>query len=170
MFHSTGQNGDENAHKAWLKIWFCFMCINKELKEIKFMVEQLEKNFSKKAKFTHLILYHSWSTVIYFIQKVFLTVRTSDSAGHVWLNICAGLLVVENGWRHVTFSTFRHLTATFGCSLKIYSLFLSLVTFQYQKQGKDLEKVKQRLAEIANYVDKVHVGHMQNEGCWIWPL
>lgn len=27
--------------------------------------------------------------------------------------------------------------------------------FQFQKQGKDLEKVKQRLAEIANYVDKV---------------
>lgn len=26
---------------------------------------------------------------------------------------------------------------------------------QFQKQGKDLEKVKQRLAEIANYVDKV---------------
>lgn len=27
--------------------------------------------------------------------------------------------------------------------------------FQFQKQGRDLEKVKQRLAEIANYVDKV---------------
>lgn len=27
--------------------------------------------------------------------------------------------------------------------------------FQFQKQGKDLEKVKQRLVEIANYVDKV---------------
>lgn len=26
---------------------------------------------------------------------------------------------------------------------------------QFQKQGKDVEKVKQRLAEIANYVDKV---------------
>uniref|UniRef100_A0A8B9KDU6 Peptidase M12B domain-containing protein n=1 Tax=Astyanax mexicanus TaxID=7994 RepID=A0A8B9KDU6_ASTMX len=28
--------------------------------------------------------------------------------------------------------------------------------FQYQKQGKDVEKVKQRLAEIANYVDKFY--------------
>lgn len=27
--------------------------------------------------------------------------------------------------------------------------------FQFQKQGRDVEKVKQRLAEIANYVDKV---------------
>lgn len=26
---------------------------------------------------------------------------------------------------------------------------------QFQKQGGDVEKVKQRLAEIANYVDKV---------------
>lgn len=28
---------------------------------------------------------------------------------------------------------------------------------QFQKQGKDMEKVKQRLAEIANYVDKVTI-------------
>lgn len=27
--------------------------------------------------------------------------------------------------------------------------------FQFQKHGRDVEKVKQRLAEIANYVDKV---------------
>lgn len=27
--------------------------------------------------------------------------------------------------------------------------------FQYHKHGKDIEKVKQRMAEIANYVDKV---------------
>lgn len=30
-----------------------------------------------------------------------------------------------------------------------------VVLLQFQKQGKDMEKVKQRLAEIANYVDKV---------------
>lgn len=35
-------------------------------------------------------------------------------------------------------------------------LFL-LVWFQFQKQGKDADKVKQRLAEIANYVDKVTI-------------
>ncbi|TRY58739.1 hypothetical protein DNTS_013120, partial [Danionella cerebrum] len=29
-------------------------------------------------------------------------------------------------------------------------------SFQYQKQGKDVEKVKQRMAEIANYVDKFY--------------
>ena len=29
---------------------------------------------------------------------------------------------------------------------------------QFQKQGKDVERVKQRLVEIANYVDKVRVG------------
>lgn len=57
----------------------------------------------------------------------------------------------------MTFTAVRHSTATFGCSLKTFSLFFSLVTFQYQKQGKDLEKVKQRLAEIANYVDKVNM-------------
>lgn len=33
-----------------------------------------------------------------------------------------------------------------------YNVFLF---FQFQKQGRDVEKVKQRLAEIANYVDKV---------------
>lgn len=43
---------------------------------------------------------------------------------------------------------------TSGCSLKT---FLSSFAFQYQKQGKDVEKVKQRLAEIANYVDKVNL-------------
>lgn len=60
----------------------------------------------------------------------------------------------------MTFITDRHSTATFSCSLKTFSLFFSLVTFQYQKQGKDLEKVKQRLAEIANYVDKVNMAHI----------
>ncbi len=33
----------------------------------------------------------------------------------------------------------------------------STVVVQFQKQGKDIEKVKQRLAEIANYVDKVTI-------------
>lgn len=33
--------------------------------------------------------------------------------------------------------------------------FVFSITLQFQKQGKDVEKVKQRLAEIANYVDKV---------------
>ena len=31
----------------------------------------------------------------------------------------------------------------------------NVVCVQFQKQGKDVERVKQRLAEIANYVDKV---------------
>uniref|UniRef100_A0A8B9RFT5 ADAM metallopeptidase domain 12 n=1 Tax=Astyanax mexicanus TaxID=7994 RepID=A0A8B9RFT5_ASTMX len=35
-------------------------------------------------------------------------------------------------------------------------LTLSLSLFQFHKQGKDVEKVKQRLAEIANYVDKFY--------------
>lgn len=35
---------------------------------------------------------------------------------------------------------------------------------QFQKQGKDMEKVKQRLAEIANYVDKVRI--KSAEGTW----
>lgn len=34
---------------------------------------------------------------------------------------------------------------------------LSAAGVQFQKQGKDMEKVKQRLAEIANYVDKVTI-------------
>lgn len=36
-------------------------------------------------------------------------------------------------------------------------LLLSAAVAQFQKQGKDMEKVKQRLAEIANYVDKVTI-------------
>uniref|UniRef100_A0A673IHV0 ADAM metallopeptidase domain 12 n=1 Tax=Sinocyclocheilus rhinocerous TaxID=307959 RepID=A0A673IHV0_9TELE len=48
---------------------------------------------------------------------------------------------------------FRPMNGTFSCSLKT---FLSSFAFQYQKQGKDVEKVKQRLAEIANYVDKFY--------------
>uniref|UniRef100_A0A8C1W3Y4 ADAM metallopeptidase domain 12 n=1 Tax=Cyprinus carpio TaxID=7962 RepID=A0A8C1W3Y4_CYPCA len=53
----------------------------------------------------------------------------------------------------VTQGTCGHVNGTFGCSLKT---FLSFYIFQYQKQGKDVEKVKQRLAEIANYVDKFY--------------
>ena len=34
---------------------------------------------------------------------------------------------------------------------------LSVCVVQFQKQGKDMDKVKQRLAEIANYVDKVTI-------------
>lgn len=48
--------------------------------------------------------------------------------------------------------------------LSTINVFLCLLTsnnihpglrVQFQKQGKDVERVKQRLAEIANYVDKV---------------
>lgn len=39
---------------------------------------------------------------------------------------------------------------------------------QFQKQGKDMEKVKQRLAEIANYVDKVTIE--STEGMWCWNV
>uniref|UniRef100_A0A3B4ZKH3 Peptidase M12B domain-containing protein n=1 Tax=Stegastes partitus TaxID=144197 RepID=A0A3B4ZKH3_9TELE len=41
--------------------------------------------------------------------------------------------------------------------LALSSLSLSVHIVQFQKQGKDMEKVKQRLAEIANYVDKVTI-------------
>lgn len=40
---------------------------------------------------------------------------------------------------------------------------MHLLLFQYQKQGKDVEKVKQRLAEIANYVDKVNQSYMPTQ-------
>lgn len=39
-------------------------------------------------------------------------------------------------------------------SISLISL-MYFFPYQFQKQGKDVEKVKQRLAEIANYVDKV---------------
>jgi len=45
---------------------------------------------------------------------------------------------------------------------------LSVCVVQFQKQGKDLEKVKQRLAEIANYVDKVTIEW--NEWMWCWNV
>uniref|UniRef100_A0A8D0AKW8 ADAM metallopeptidase domain 12 n=1 Tax=Sander lucioperca TaxID=283035 RepID=A0A8D0AKW8_SANLU len=37
-----------------------------------------------------------------------------------------------------------------------FSLLYCACVVQFQKQGKDMEKVKQRLAEIANYVDKFY--------------
>lgn len=42
---------------------------------------------------------------------------------------------------------------------------LSAVLVQFQKQGKDMEKVKQRLAEIANYVDKVTIKSVIEKKC-----
>lgn len=42
---------------------------------------------------------------------------------------------------------------------------LMKVLFQFQKQGKDMEKVKQRLAEIANYVDKVTIKSTEGIQC-----
>lgn len=45
-----------------------------------------------------------------------------------------------------------------GASPFVVLVLLNLpLLFQFQKQGKDTEKVKQRLAEIANYVDKVTI-------------
>uniref|UniRef100_A0A3P8U2J9 ADAM metallopeptidase domain 12 n=1 Tax=Amphiprion percula TaxID=161767 RepID=A0A3P8U2J9_AMPPE len=41
-------------------------------------------------------------------------------------------------------------------SLSLYLLYSRSCIVQFQKQGKDMEKVKQRLAEIANYVDKFY--------------
>lgn len=44
-------------------------------------------------------------------------------------------------------------------------LILSAALVQFQKQGKDMEKVKQRLAEIANYVDKVKIKSPVEKKC-----
>lgn len=41
--------------------------------------------------------------------------------------------------------------------LLLLRFILPAAAVQFQKQGKDMEKVKQRLAEIANYVDKVTI-------------
>lgn len=46
----------------------------------------------------------------------------------------------------------------------LLALFCLACVVQFQKQGKDMEKVKQRLAEIANYVDKVTI--KSTEGMW----
>lgn len=43
----------------------------------------------------------------------------------------------------------------------LFLLALFCLSVQFQKQGKDTEKVKQRLAEIANYVDKVTIKSSQ---------
>lgn len=42
---------------------------------------------------------------------------------------------------------------------------MSAAVVQFQKQGKDMEKVKQRLAEIANYVDKVTIKSTEGMKC-----
>lgn len=42
---------------------------------------------------------------------------------------------------------------------------LAAAVVQFQKQGKDMEKVKQRLAEIANYVDKVSIQSPEGMKC-----
>uniref|UniRef100_A0AAX7VF49 ADAM metallopeptidase domain 12 n=1 Tax=Astatotilapia calliptera TaxID=8154 RepID=A0AAX7VF49_ASTCA len=59
---------------------------------------------------------------------------------------------------------FYVLEMTVSYVLMKHSQFASVISstdymhfcFQFQKQGKDLEKVKQRLVEIANYVDKFY--------------
>uniref|UniRef100_A0A3Q2Y7G3 Peptidase M12B domain-containing protein n=1 Tax=Hippocampus comes TaxID=109280 RepID=A0A3Q2Y7G3_HIPCM len=50
-------------------------------------------------------------------------------------------------WQHK-----RHIQST----TKYVELVIVADNREFQKQGKDLEKVKQRLAEIANYVDKFY--------------
>uniref|UniRef100_A0A7N6B888 ADAM metallopeptidase domain 12 n=1 Tax=Anabas testudineus TaxID=64144 RepID=A0A7N6B888_ANATE len=78
-------------------------------------------------------------TGAHFIYRVEELRLTPGACGHDFNTIC---VVMQN----------NH---TWGKMLS----FLPLITcnfFQYQKQGKDLEKVKQRLAEIANYVDKFY--------------
>lgn len=45
----------------------------------------------------------------------------------------------------------------------LLALFAAVV--QFQKHGKDMEKVKQRLAEIANYVDKVTIKSPEGLKC-----
>ena len=42
-------------------------------------------------------------------------------------------------------------------SLFLFNTANTMFCAQFQKQGKDVERVKQRLAEIANYVDKLRV-------------
>uniref|UniRef100_A0A8C8DH09 ADAM metallopeptidase domain 12 n=1 Tax=Oncorhynchus tshawytscha TaxID=74940 RepID=A0A8C8DH09_ONCTS len=44
----------------------------------------------------------------------------------------------------------------FGSTIKYVELIIVADNREFQKQGKDVEKVKQRLAEIANYVDKFY--------------
>ncbi|XP_054656771.1 disintegrin and metalloproteinase domain-containing protein 12-like isoform X2 [Dunckerocampus dactyliophorus] len=53
------------------------------------------------------------------------------------------------------FST-RHKRHTQTTTTKYVELIIVADNREFQKQGKDVEKVKQRLAEIANYVDKFY--------------
>lgn len=48
----------------------------------------------------------------------------------------------------------------------LWALFRIGCAVQFQKQGKDMERVKQRLAEIANYVDKVTIKSTERKWCW----
>lgn len=60
----------------------------------------------------------------------------------------------------MTVTTTQHMspiTRRKMINLTSLTSFSSFVWCQFQKQGKDAEKVKQRLAEIANYVDKVTI-------------
>lgn len=53
-----------------------------------------------------------------------------------------------------SFSFKKKTTTTHGVQ-KFEVLMHPSLFLQYHKLGKDIEKVKQRMAEIANYVDKV---------------
>lgn len=100
---------------------------------------------------------HEWhiSNLCFYIEKLFLHPPTDIlDIKHFWPCLAQHLCAAARG-KWITSCDIYHsrpMNDTFGCSLKT---FLFSFAFQYQKQGKDVEKVKQRLAEIANYVDKV---------------
>lgn len=94
--------------------------------------------------------WHISSRVLLFCKTDSLDIK------NCWLCLAQHLCAAARGKCITSCDIYRSrpMNGTFGCSLKT---FLSSFAFQYQKQGKDVEKVKQRLAEIANYVDKVNL-------------
>ncbi|XP_030630742.1 disintegrin and metalloproteinase domain-containing protein 12-like [Chanos chanos] len=80
---------------------------------------------------------------------------TQGTCGHGFnISHMGGDLSGHVGNLHRTFSS-RHRRHA-QTNTKYVELIIVADNREYQKQGKDVEKVKQRLAEIANYVDKFY--------------
>uniref|UniRef100_A0A671Y6F2 ADAM metallopeptidase domain 12 n=1 Tax=Sparus aurata TaxID=8175 RepID=A0A671Y6F2_SPAAU len=76
-------------------------------------------------------------------------------AVYIWTHLLQCIVVVRSFLRLIKLRKLvhkRHAQTT----TKYVELIIVADNREFQKQGKDMEKVKQRLAEIANYVDKFY--------------
>lgn len=91
-------------------------------------------------------------TANHFIYRGEELTLPSGSCGHLSnMSTSAPADTIKNPFQSFHSRHKRHIQKT----TKYVELIIVADNREFQKQGKDVEKVKQRLAEIANYVDKV---------------